>query len=188
MHGGSNCTKKCGNHTQQANYEAQRKFPTSFMNGSRPTRQKTGIHTHNKQTFVAFWLLGFLGFLASCWCMRLFLAKLWLWFFASSAFPVPLRQDYAAFGGLSSAFPVPLQLFVFVVGFLHSQHHQFLFGKSSVYLCLSLHMSACMYASYVTYVYVCLYVCTSSNIIEEATPAPRCEFMSHLFLNHGTPN
>ena len=54
--------------------------------------------------FLAFWLLGFsaswlfgfsasrlLGFSAFCWFMRLLVA-FWLWLFASSAFPVPLRQ------------------------------------------------------------------------------------------------
>ena len=46
--------------------------------------------------FSASWLLGFLasrllGFSASCWFMRLLVA-FWLWLFASSAFPVPLRQ------------------------------------------------------------------------------------------------
>ena len=44
--------------------------------------------------FSASWLLGFwasglLGFSAFCWFMRLLVA---FWLFASSAFPVPLRQ------------------------------------------------------------------------------------------------
>ena len=45
--------------------------------------------------FLSFRLLGFLasrllGFSAFCWFMRLL--AFWLWLFASSAFPVPLRQ------------------------------------------------------------------------------------------------
>ena len=67
--------------------------------------------------FLAFRLLGFsasglLGFSAFCWFMRLMVA---FWLFASSAFPVPLRQVafwllrlfrwfmrlLAAFGGIS---------------------------------------------------------------------------------------
>ena len=81
--------------------------------------------------FSASWLLGFLasrllGFLAACWLMRLVVAFL-LWLFASSAFPVPLRQVafwlFRLFADLwiygfwrlwpfaSSAFPVPLRAF-----------------------------------------------------------------------------
>ena len=83
--------------------------------------------------FLPFWLLGFLafrllGFLASrllgfssfCWFMRLLVA-FWLWLFASSAFPVPLRQvafwllRLCGFWRLwlfaSSAFTVPLCAF-----------------------------------------------------------------------------
>ena len=72
--------------------------------------------------FSASWLLGFLasrllGFSAFYWFMRLLVA-FWLWLFASSAFPVPLRQVafwllrlfaglcYAAFGGFGFSHPI----------------------------------------------------------------------------------
>ena len=104
-----------------------------------------GFLTFGLLGFLAFRLLGFLasrrlGFLALCWFMRL-LAAFCPWLFASSAFPVPLRQVafwlYAAFGGFGFLHPLlpqflsglfglcTLSLF-FGFGFPHHQHHQFL--------------------------------------------------------------
>ena len=67
-------------------------------------------------SFSASWLL---GFLASCWFMRL-LGAFWLWLFASSAFPVLLRQVafwlcgfllvYVALGGFGFSPPLLSQL------------------------------------------------------------------------------
>ena len=92
---------------------------------------------------LASWLPGFSAF---CWFMRLLVA-FWLWLFASSAFPVPVRQVafwlLRLFAGLcsawrlwlfaSSAFTVPLWAFWllhpfigFWIWFPHHQYHQFL--------------------------------------------------------------
>ena len=103
--------------------------------------------------FFRFWLLGFLasrllGFSASgLFGFLLVLVVFWLWLFASSAFPVPLRQVAfylfgfslvcAAFGGFGFSNPLLSQFLsgllgfctlslVFGFGFPHHQHHQFL--------------------------------------------------------------
>ena len=73
-------------------------MPLQRANIDRPTFQRRCIllfiYLFSYLFFAfRFWLLAswLLGFSASCWFMRLLVA-FWLWLFAVSAFPVPLRQ------------------------------------------------------------------------------------------------
>ena len=145
--------------------------------------------------FFRFWLLGFLasrllgflasqllGFSASCWFMRKaqthplhsqFLSGRWRCFAAFRwfthqilCFPVPLRAFWLLnpligfwfWLNASSASPVPLRP-VFII---------------CTYVCCMYVCNLCNLFMRVR-IYVCLYVCTSSNIIGEATrQPPRC--------------